>query len=179
MLKLFFILSTVLASITLTHVQNRDFEVWIDPTIKFNHLYVYNNVLNKINGEESILFSIENISGVDRKSENFYFRMPERLKPNCYYGVCVDNLKSENRIFSNRFFCAHNDEFFDDKSSSPQTKKEIKKKNQQDWLKNALLAVIIVFVIAGVITGIVYAIRKYKKKQSVRVEKDDRKTLYE
>lgn len=151
----------------LRNTDDRDFELTIPKDIKFNVAYVYNNNVNKVTDTGQKNFALE-ISRDEDKGEIFYFSMPERTKPNLYYGVC---LTDQNGIehFSNRYYCATNDEFYTDKSSAPKKKRSYDKPgflSRMNW--KGLGFIILVAALVGCLVSIGYiAFEKYKKRRDL------------
>lgn len=155
----------------LRNIENRDFELSVPRDIKFNVAYVYNNNLNKVSDTVQKSFALE-ISRTENGGELFYFTMPERTKPNLYYGVYLED-QNGTEHFSNRYYCATNDEFYTDKSAAPKREQlhtEGGFLSRVNWVMIGI--VILAIAMAAGLAGLGYiALQKYKKRRNnVRVD---------
>ncbi|KRH92977.1 hypothetical protein M153_18340001029 [Pseudoloma neurophilia] len=157
--------------IVLKHIKDREFELWVPNDIKFNVAYVYNNVLNKVSETTNKNFALEFSRDKDDE-QNFTFVMPEGMKSNLYYGVTLEDQKGIV-YYSNRYFCASNDEFYIDKSAVPKKVVEQSENKKSSWLsfnwQTAGIVALVALAIIVLSVGGYFAYQKYKKRREVQL----------
>lgn len=162
----------------LQHNSDTTFTLHIPSSISPKTSFLYNNTLNKINGEERRVFPIFDFEPDEVTITPLTFTVERLLSPNLYYGIEIVDYKNRS-FFSNRFYYARNGVFYDDKSKSPD--RDIPEPYVEDekkplsWMLIPLF-IISVAILSSVALGVIYGIQIYfKKLKKERMNKNQSK----